>query len=693
MKDANHPEKLNWTLLGLIQRLLQAIMADVDRTFTSYGLNYLPGQQEAIEQIVTAVLHFEEGKVTAIPLVPGGGKSTVLRSILRVFSRFIAEGVEGILEYIGGIVVVVQTVAEMHTLEAVCQEAAPGYPICRVIEGLNEAKLKKAGCLAGIATCFDECFREECERYDECSLMHPQQDSHSTPILIITHVRYDWFMNSPEPLMKWISPDGIIIQRKLVLVDEAPQLTDIQPLDASFMYVQSSKISNPKNCRFPDYTGNNWRRCVLNRFFSLQTVIGHSKPYDADFGEVTAEMLNEAKFNSELFYSTRCVLDKNIKNKLVLHDTKRVVDALASERRKFFHINGGETTLFCPKMKEPHGEGKPATFILSGTTFDNPEMQDNPNIEVLDCGFPVNSSRLTIHVQRGNGIRFSKTAADTARNYAGTLAWTEYILNSSRSDHELALVMTYKGISEKLYKDLKKNHDDWLVPYSPRDGSAAQQLPYFGGTNGSNAYNDCTLFIIAGLNRYRPADYLNRAIAVANVSPRWAFMTERSGGDRAQVWIEAMQAELLANDIIQAIYRTDLRNHSSKKKIHVWLLQPPDATLDLLRKQFPDASFEVIPEFPDEVISAALAYRKYGGSQTHGATVEQYLREHLSKDPVTPVTPKEIQAGAGLSKEEFNTAMKSPQLKKFMDEHFLTTGRGRNCRYTPIESADIEDAS
>lgn len=692
MKDANHPEKLNWTLLGLIQRLLQAIMADVDRTFTSYSLDYLPGQREVIQQIVTAILNYVEGKVVAIPLVPGGGKSTVLRSILRVLSKFIAEGVEGILDYIGGVVVVVQTIAEMHALEAVCQEAAPDYPICRVIEGLNEAKLKNS-CVAGIATCFDECLREDCEKYDECSLMTPHQDSHSTPILIISHVRYDWFIDSPNPLLTWTSLDGIVFQRRMVLVDEAPQLTDIQPLDASFMYVLSGKICNPKNIRHPDYSGYKWRRYALDCYFSLQRVIFRSKPYDADFGEVTAEMLDEAELNSDQLYSTRCILEENGKNQLVLREAKKVIDALASGRRMFFHISSGETTIYCPKLKEPHGEGKPSTFILSGTTFNNPELQENPNIEVIDCSFPVNSSRLTIHVQHGDEISFSKTAAGTAKNYAGTLAWTDYILNSSRSDHELALVMTYKAVSGKMYKDLKISHDDWLVPYSPRDGSSTQQLAYFGGTNGSNAYNDCTLFIVAGLNRYRPADYLNRAIAIANVSPRWASMKERSGGDKAQVWISAMEAELLANDIIQAMYRTDLRNHSSMKKIDVWLLQPPEVTLEMLHDQFPHASFEVIPKLPDAVTSAALEYQKYGGKQTHGAAIEQYLRERLAKDSLTPVTPEEIQAGTSLSREEYNTARKSPQLQKFMDEHFVMTGRGRHCKYAPRGATSSEAAS
>ena len=56
MENTKHPEKLNWTPSGLIQRLFLAIMLDIDHTFARFGLTYLPGQREAIQQIVTAIL-------------------------------------------------------------------------------------------------------------------------------------------------------------------------------------------------------------------------------------------------------------------------------------------------------------------------------------------------------------------------------------------------------------------------------------------------------------------------------------------------------------------------------------------------------------------------------------------------------------------------------------------------------------
>ena len=43
--------------------------------------------------------------------------------------------------------------------------------------------------------------------------------------------------------------------------------------------------------------------------------------------------------------------------------------------------------------------------------------------------------------------------------------------------------------------------------------------------------------------------------------------------------------------------------------------------------------------------------------------------------------------------EEYNTGMKSPELKKFIAEHFTQIGRGRHCKYAPHGSASKDAAS
>ena len=244
-----------------------------------------------------------------------------------------------------------------------------------------------------------------------------------------------------------------------------------------------------------------------------------------------------------------------------------------------------------------------------------------------------------------------------------------------------------------MFKDLADQYGDILIPFTTKDGKVFKKLPYFGGITGSNAYNQCTLIIMAGLNRYNPAEYLNRVIAISSASEKWASMAENTNEDKAQTMMDAMQSELLSNEVVQDFYRTDLRNHSSNRKVEAHIFQPPEAILSALRHQFPDASFCTISEIPEDAILVSLDYKTYGPKQTHGAAIEQFLRQRLSKDPESSVTPKEIQEGAGLSVEEYNTGMKSPELKKFIAEHFTQIGRGRHCKYAPHGSASKDAAS
>ena len=236
-------------------------------------------------------------------------------------------------------------------------------------------------------------------------------------------------------------------------------------------------------------------------------------------------------------------------------------------------------------------------------------------------------------------------------------------------------------------------YGDILIPFTTKDGKVFKKLPYFGGITGSNAYNLCTLIIMAGLNRYNPAEYLNRAIAISSASEKWASMAEDTNEDKAQTMMDAMQSELLSNEVVQDFYRTDLRNHSSNRKVEAHIFQPPEAILSALRHQFPDASFRTISEIPEDAILVSLDYKTYGPKQTHGAAIEQFLRQRLSEDPESSVTPKEIQDATGLSEEEYNTAKKSPMLKAYLAEHFTMTGRGRYRKYIPIGLAIREGAS
>ena len=534
---------------------------------------------------------------------------------------------------------------------------------------------------------------EDCDRVADCRFMKPAPDIKIPPILFIAHARYPNLVENPIKFQTWIDPDGNIRLRKLVVCDEGPEMTDIAPLDSTSMYDTSRMVSDINNFRFPDYVSFLWRKNVLNKFFKLLGVINENRNSKDAFGNITPAMMEEAGFCAEQFISVRDKLLANCKSPAAFQKADKVLNALSSERPKKYYTNNGKTTVFCPKLRELHGEGKPATFILDGTTHFNPELKDNQNIDVQDYAFTVNTSRLTVHVQRSNRVKFSKKASDSQKNYAAVLAWVKSILDEARGVHKQVMVITYQKYAARMFKDLADQYGDILIPFTTKDGKVFKKLPYFGGITGSNAYNQCTLIIMAGLNRYNPTEYLNRAIAISGASEKWASMAKVTNEDKAQTLMDAMQAELLSNEVVQDFYRTDLRNHSSSRKVVAYIFQPPGATLSALKQQFPDASVHTISEIPEDAILASLDNKTYGPKQTHGAAIEQYLRKRLSEDPEFSVTPKEIQEATGLSEEEYNTAKKSPMLKAYLAEHFTMTGRGRYRKYAPHGSTSKDAAS
>lgn len=83
--------------------------------------------------------------VFAVPLVPGGGKSTLLRALLTVFAEVFRGMSDPIAQRLGGIVVVVEKTAEGDELEQLCNNGLePGEPpVARLLSAVNDYNLKK----------------------------------------------------------------------------------------------------------------------------------------------------------------------------------------------------------------------------------------------------------------------------------------------------------------------------------------------------------------------------------------------------------------------------------------------------------------------------------------------------------------------------------------------------------------------
>lgn len=90
-------------------RLRDRVAQCLKHYFSTRGLTYPSEQHYMLMDAADAILSATPGTVTAVPLVPGGGKSTLIRALLTVFSEEFRNDTP-IAQSLGGVVVVVEKI-------------------------------------------------------------------------------------------------------------------------------------------------------------------------------------------------------------------------------------------------------------------------------------------------------------------------------------------------------------------------------------------------------------------------------------------------------------------------------------------------------------------------------------------------------------------------------------------------------
>jgi len=375
---------------------------------------------------------------------------------------------------------------------------------------------------------------------------------------------------------------------------------------------------------------------------------------------------------------------KILRQKLIMYAdstlAEQIVKALTSDDHAYFSI-GQTMVLTLPRLKTLHGPGRPATIIFSGSAALSPEVTRNPNITIQPDQTVESFQRLTIKIQRGDDFGISRTALSRIDNLQALIAWLEHVLDSLVVHHKKIMVVTYKQHAQTIWRALHRFHSS-LIPYIDADGCPLELLPYFGGVQGSNLYQEATAVVCAGLNRFDAQDYLSRALAVDihNKIPDEFEQIQQSGKhlrlDQIDTVMDA-QDITLARDIVQLIFRSALRRHGGTEPIELWLIQPPNGLVGYLQEYFVDCKIEEVGDLPQACVLAALKGQSYNGRQPHWSRLLEWLLQWNG----TEVTPDEIRAATGLTPAQFKEARRHKRVQAFFDQHVESIGSGRHARY------------
>ena len=658
------------------QRLHGRVMKALDHYFLTRGSTYLSGQRDALSDIVSAVLDDGQTGMFAIPLVPGGGKSTLLRALLTVFAEVFRGMSDPIAQWLGGVVVVVEKTAEGDELEELCNRGLePGEPaVARLISSTNDYNLQQGKCLTGTAATYADCLRKDCPSAAVCLLLNAMMHLAETPVLILLHARLAQHLPDLTPFTSWCEADGTEHRRTLILIDECPALVREEVVSTLTINAAENDLLAQRDSRLWEMrylkrvVQGSWNHAIRIPFDRLNGQLSREK---RDAAIITPEELSDVGMTGSALREAQDWLTKY--KAPSFSPAVRMTEALLQETGTFFHF-GKNLEVVVPSLQTIRSDGPLRSFIFSGTAGLLPELALNPDIDLLPTELPESYERLTIHVQRDGVIGMTRTGLQRSGAVQAVALWLQRLLPEAAQKHGRVLLVTYKFLSQRLLELLGEECRNLVYTVTMPDGNGPC-LPYFGGVAGSNEFRDATAVICLGMPRVEPRVYLSRALAI---DPDGAHMEELSCAIEAlerQPCVLDMQDHYLAHDLVQMAFRSRLRHHGDTTPVELWLTQPPGPVLKLLRDYFPDCAVDECPTLPEDCHLAVSTARQRKGSPANTALL---LNALLAVPEGEEITPAQLREQTGLTQNQYKETIRAPSVKELFRTEFITFGSGKN---------------
>lgn len=658
------------------QRLYSRVMESLDHLFSTRNTTYLSGQREALSAIVKAVLDDGQTGIFAVPLVPGGGKSTMMRAMLTVFAEVFRNMSDPIAKRLGGVIIVVEKTSEGDELEELCNSGLkPGEPaVARLISSTNDYNLQQGKCLTGTAATYADCLRKDCPSAAVCPLLNAMMYLAESPILILLQARLAQHLPDLTPFATWCEADGTEHHRTLLLIDECPALVredvvSTLTINAAENDLLAQRDSRPWEMRhLKRMVQGSWNHAVRIPFDRLNGQLSREK---RDAAILTPEELSNVGMTGSALHEAQDWMTKY--KAPPFSPAVRMTEALLQETGTFFHF-GKNLEVVVPSLQTIRSDGPLRSFIFSGTAGLLPELALNPDIDLLPTELPESYERLTIHVQRDGVIGTTRTGLRRQGAVQAVALWLQRLLPEVALKHGRVLLVTYKFLSQQLLELLGEECRNLVYTVTMPDGSGPC-LPYFGGVAGSNEFRDATAVICLGMPRVEPRVYLSRALAI---DPDGSHMEELSCATEAlerQPCVLDMQDHYLAHDLVQMAFRSRLRHHGDTTPVELWLTQPPGPVLELLHNYFPDCAVDECPTLPEDCHLTVSTARQRKGSPANTALL---LKALLAVPEGEETTPAQLREQTGLTQDQYKEAMRAASVRELFRTGFATFGSGKN---------------
>ena len=634
--------------------------------------------------------------IQVIPARAGFGKSTWIRAFLLALSELWVTG-DPLAEALGGVILVNQKVEDLNECVDTLREAFPASSeeLVIALQSLTASGKQHGFCPNPDADGYEDCDKLACPYRAQCPLAGLEEKAPRAYILGLTQARFYRVQRDGalDSLLYREVQEGVVA-RRFVIFDEKPELSQICELnklrvncvsDAFEKLVAASRLRDDTACGLQASLDIHISRRVQELRLATRIKRPECTPVNELAGLCT---LADRPSDREDYLRFRASLERR-PNLMTpeLKDCLTVMDQLYQGTPVLFCKIGG-FTLYAIRDRMAELQDR-QILIFDATAPVDGDYQQRQDLQWMPSSPPANMGIVTFHLFRHERLNVSKNALKSPKVREAMCRLADEIIEHYPGQTFLCSYQQYaRFIAENLQENTR-------VQVKMMPDKSPDCVPYFGGTNGSNAFNDCTNVILLGYPRLEPKTYLARTYAAQGEAFRlgleWVAEAERrkehpwKNGLRDVPQITEYECRHLAARLEQEIYRCALRNPDCGIDIHVFLFHPPARVWELLRQRFAGCNVEEHTDLPDCVAAVRDRAGTYGGQPTAYAKLAKFLEAWDGAE----VKVSDLKKRLGITDSAWKELIKNDKARALLEKYGVERqGRGANTIYR-IKSRDL----
>ena len=660
--------------------------------------------------IVRKILAFEEPTTTLIAAAPAGyGKTVFLTAfILAIIWCFLNR--PGFEPELSDVIISFQKVEDLNRLGKLVEDAFPDSDAYVALQGWTSSGKKEGFCPNNEVTNFEDCKAKTCPFANHCKMRSFQAAAPKAFVVGITHMRFKMIQGTPmlDQIINRVLPDGGIRERRYLIFDENPNLARISAMNNRTLNQASEEFDKLIN------KGQSTDRTAYSRekalSFGLTSVFNRLR-------EATLVQLEELSAPLEVKTGICSIHPSDYQEQMGCYtrmkDTLQIRKVFSPTMRELTSVGdrlySGESCIFCKNngftifdIRQPEMEFENQQVIL----FDATAGIDADYIALkravyLPVPEPQRMEHVTFWVYQDMEFDVSRKRLNESWRLP---LFARQICDILEHNREKTFICTYSNIAGTLYQELKSLlPNDLLQLVVTMPGKAEEGLPYIFGTNGSNAFNNCTQMIMLSAPTLNPETYLTHACAAFGTEKIMEEIREmeKNGDYLIQPWdcmklpsVNDYAQRHTVTRLYQEIYRLAIRNRENTSPIQIHLFCPREKELKELLNLFPGHQLRQIKEAPPYFRIGKGSARQYQGEKTAFAKLADYIQ----KSTAFPRKVSEIRNELGISEAVWKDLMNDSRILELLKEKSIVcTGRGPNriwnCCITPEKTPPEPDCA